>query len=141
MPDFKRVLIGLVAAASIVTAPAMAQSPGDTRAPTVQMFDNFFLSLVAVRLCDNPEQRMMNMFTRNLLIVQEITVSYFQNELPDQSRAQIFDMINNRALALDQTIKSTIAENGCTDPEVINLVNMFDVHARMDLLNEEGGSQ
>ncbi|MFN3232311.1 MAG: hypothetical protein ACE363_09155 [Alphaproteobacteria bacterium] len=100
------------------------------------MFDNFFMSLVAARLCDNPDERTVQMFTRNLLIVQEVTISHFSTELPDMSRDDILEMINNRATALDQTLKSTIAEKGCADSEIINLVHMFDIHARMDLLNE-----
>lgn len=120
-----------------VAVPQQAAAQQDQRDPTVQMFDNFFLSLVAARLCDNPDERTLELFTRNLLIVQEVTVNYFQSELPGRTRDDVFAIINNRAMALDEMLKSTIAEKGCADSDVINLVHMFDMHARMKLLDDE----
>lgn len=123
----------IVAVLASAAAPAGSEATADSRDPAIRMFDNFFLSLVAARLCDNPDERTLGMFTKNLLIVQEATIGYYKTHLPDRSRDDIFEIMNNRAMALDQGIKATIAEKGCAHSDVINLVNLFDIHAHMDL--------
>lgn len=117
--------------------PAAAQDGGDDlvpggaqRSPAVKMFDNFFISLVAARTCDNPDERTMSMFFRNMLIVQKLATDFYTKALPDKSEAEINTLLNARAEKLDSVVKSSIAAKGCTDPEIIKLVQSFDVNAR-----------
>jgi hypothetical protein len=136
------VLIGLAfAAPSIGFAAAQEGQPAqaDNRDRIVMLFDNFFVSLVAAKKCDEPDDRTMKMFVHNLVVVQNMTLRHYKEQLPDRSGGELAEMLNARAEALDRGINREIASKGCTDPNIIGLVDLFDRHARMDFT--EGASE
>ena len=98
------------------------------------MFDSFFLSLVAASLCSTPDEAVMQKFATNLFIVQQLTLAHYQEYLPDLSREEILAIMNSRAEALDTTIKGQISEKKCDHADIRRLIELFELHAKMDLL-------
>ena len=124
--------------------PGSTQPGADQGEPQAQgrdaitvMFDSFFLSLVAASLCSTPDDAVMQKFATNLLIVQQLTFSHYEEYMPTLSRDEILGIMNDRAMALDTTIKNQISQKKCDHADIQRFVELFDLHAKMDLLPQQ----
>ncbi len=134
----RAIAIALLLAVSLPAA-AQTEAPGESLTPGTQerdavtkAFDNFFISLVAARTCGSPDQTTMERFFGNMLAIQQLAVNHYKELLPDKSEPEIIELLNARAEKLDGVVKSSIAAQGCTHPEIVKLVNSFQVNANMD---------
>lgn len=125
--------------AASVPAAAQTAVPGESLAPGTQQrdavtkaFDNFFISLVAARTCSSPDQATMERFFGNMLAIQQLAMNHYKELLPEKSEPEVIELLNARAEKLDGVVKSSIAAQGCTHPEIVKLVNSFEVNANMD---------
>ena len=132
MPAAATAQVDLTAPPSDEAAPPPAGPSGTQRDPITTMFDNFSISLVAAHTCRPPNETMMTLFMQNLMIVQQITINHYRELVPDKSVDEITEMLNTRVQNLDTVVNDAIQAKGCTDPEIVKLVDSFDVNAKVD---------
>jgi hypothetical protein len=130
-PALASAQVDLTAPPSEDAVPAPGPS-GTQRDPITTMFDNFSISLVSAHRCRPPNETMMTLFMQNLMIVQQITVNHYRTLVPDKSVDEITEMLNRRVQNLDTVVNDAIQSKGCTDPEIVKLVDSFDVNAKVD---------
>ncbi len=136
-------LLGVPAAANaqvdMSAPPSAAQSgqPDQTqRDPTITMFDNFSISGVVAGLCKPPDEATMGRFMRNLNVVHHATIRYMRQQMPDKSPKEIGDLLLNRMQNLNQVATSAVQQKGCTDPEIVKLLDTFTVNASLDFTKQ-----
>jgi hypothetical protein len=134
---FALVLAPVAASAQVdMSAPpsesTLPQPDHVQRDPVETMFDNFSISLIAAQKCKPPPDALMNRFVQNLMIVQQVAVNHYRKLLPDKSVNDVVEMLNTRVQNLDAATTSAIQAKGCTDPEIVKLVETFSVNASID---------
>lgn len=134
-------LLGAPAAANAqvdMSAPpsdAPADQPGQAqRDPTITMFDNFSISGVVAGLCKPPDEATMGRFMRNLNVVHYATIRRLRQQMPDKSAKEISDLLLSRMQNLNQVATSAVQQKGCTDPEIVKLIDTFTVNSSLDLV-------
>jgi len=113
-------------------APAGQQAPAQ-RDPTITMFDNFSISGVVAGLCKPPDEATMGRFMRNLNVVHHVMIRQLRQQMPDKSPKEIGDILLNRMQNLNQVATSAVQQKGCTDPEIVKLLDTFTVNSSLDL--------
>lgn len=136
-------LLGAPAAANAqvdMSAPpsdAPADQPDQAqRDPIITMFDNFSISGVVAGLCKPPDEPTMGRFMRNLNVVHHATIRQMRQQMPDKSAKEISDLLLNRMQNLNQVATSAVQQKGCTDPEIVKLLDTFTVNASLDLTKQ-----
>jgi len=140
---FLLLLLGAPAAANAqvdMSAPpsdAPADQPAQPqRDPIITMFDNFSISGVVAGLCKPPDEPTMGRFMRNLNVVHHATIRQMRQQMPDKSSKEISDLLLNRMQNLNQVATSAVQQKGCTDPEIVKLLDTFTVNASLDLTKQ-----
>lgn len=143
---------GIILAVALLGAPAavsaqvdMSAPPSDApaaqqgqaqRDPTITMFDNFSISGVVAGLCKPPDEATMGRFMRNLNVVHHATIRQLRQQMPEKSPKEITDLLLNRMANLNQVATSAVQRKGCTDPEIVKLIDTFTVNASLDLTRQ-----
>ncbi len=136
-------LLGAPAAANAqvdMSAPP-SDAPADQAAqpqrdPVITMFDNFSISGVVAGLCKPPDEATMGRFMSNLSVVHQVTIKQMRQQMPEKSAKEISDLLLSRMQNLNQVATSAVQQKGCTDPEIVKLVDTFTVNASLDLAKQ-----
>ncbi len=119
-------------------SPQADASPSSSqRDPLVTMFDNFAISGVVAGLCKPPEQALMTRFVGNFSVVQGQMIRRIRAQMPDKPVKEIGDMLQSRMQNLNQVATNAVQSKGCTDPEIVKLIDLFAVNASMDLAKQK----
>ena len=125
-----RALVFIVLSVTAFTGSAsQAQSISDIDA----LFERFTVSLVAGTRCSQPSQETMNRFFGNLMIVQELIVERYRERYPNADAASIGQLIDDRIKIIGDAVEQAIASKGCNDPDVVKMIDLFQLHSRADL--------
>ena len=138
-------LLGAPAHAQVDMSAPPSEAPSDApagqpdqarRDPTITMFDNFSISGVVAGLCKPPDEATMGRFMRNLNVVHHATIRYMRQQMPDKSPKEIGDLLLNRMQNLNRLATSAVQQKGCTDPEMVKLIDTFTVNASLDFTKQ-----
>ncbi|MEN3974328.1 hypothetical protein [Emcibacter sp. SYSU 3D8] len=137
-------LLGASTAASAqvdLTAPPTEVPSGEAgqaqRDPTITMFDNFSISGVVAGMCKPPDEATMGRFMQNLDVVHQLTLRHMHQQMPDKSSKEIGDILLSRMRSLNQLASGAVQTKGCTDPEIIRLVDAFAANAALDFSTKQ----
>jgi hypothetical protein len=139
MPSsLRRFIAGTAILVLLGWAPVVQAQQTDRQSATdiEQMFDSFTVSLVAATACKPPNERTLSNFLGNLMVVQGSILGAYQQEYPDLDEAAILNVIDNRIRRLGGSIQDQIAQVGCTDESIVELVQLFEINARPDLFTQ-----
>jgi len=116
----------LAVLAAILGSSAVADDgPG-----ILKIFDQFVVSSAAASKCAQPDKDTLTNFLANYQMVYLYTAQELEKQYPQRTKEQIADAMNRKLQAITDSIFTLVAEKGCADPEVQQVVNRFFAQAK-----------
>lgn len=106
------------------------------RDPLITMFDNFSISGVVAGMCRPPDEATMGRFMRNLSVINQAMITQMRQQMPEKSAKEIGDLLLARMQNLNHAAAGAVQQKGCTDPEIVKLLDTFTVNASLDLTKQ-----
>lgn len=102
----------------------------------LQIFDQFLVSNAAASQCAEVEPETLTKFMSNFRLMGVYAARELKKRYPERSKDEIESAIAKRMQVGSERLEAMIAERGCDDPQVQQVVKRFFVQAQWEPLKQ-----
>jgi len=115
----------IVAALFAASTTCAAQGPD-----ILEIYDQFVTSRAATAKCVSPPPESLGRFLANFKTVSGYAAQEVKNRRPQMTAKQIQTLMKGRTGAITSKVNSLVAEKGCSNPDIQQVVRRFEVQAQ-----------
>ncbi|PTU31042.1 hypothetical protein CJD38_12140 [Stenotrophobium rhamnosiphilum] len=115
----------IVVALFAVSTTCAAQGPD-----ILAIYDQFVTSRAATAKCVSPPPESLGRFLTNFKMVSGYAAQEVKNRRPKMTVKQVQALMKGRTAAITSSVNSLVAEKGCSNPDIQQLVRRFEVQAQ-----------